>query len=186
MTWLPDLHVCTFLSIPFLIYRVSPYRLQTALHKAAWFGYQDICQILIEKGASVWITDYQGNTPYDKSIQSGDVELQQYMKRKLWWATCIASPARWKARGPGMQKHMRDIMHGIRWKGQNKRSLILSYVYHGCLISTSLTKEVKGSYYTRFEALELNFWPVVNRSAQNLGPLACPLANYEGLSMVSL
>ena len=61
----------------------SPYRLQTALHKAAWFGYKDICKILIEKGASPRRTDYQYNTPYDKAIQSDDMELQQYLKRKL-------------------------------------------------------------------------------------------------------
>lgn len=42
----------------------------------------DICKILIEKGASPQRTDYQYNTPYDKAIQSGDMELQQYLKRK--------------------------------------------------------------------------------------------------------
>ena len=56
------------------------HRLQTALHKAAWFGYTDICKILIDKGASPTRTDYQYNTPYDKAIQSGDKELQQYLK----------------------------------------------------------------------------------------------------------
>ena len=56
-------------------------RLQTALHKAAWFGYRDICKILVEKGASTSRTDYQYNTPYDKAVQSGDVELQKFFKR---------------------------------------------------------------------------------------------------------
>ena len=58
-------------------------RLQTALHKAAWFGYRDICEILIEKGASLTRTDYQYNTPYDKAVQNGDVELQKFLNRKL-------------------------------------------------------------------------------------------------------
>ena len=68
--------------ISFFVY-AKPCRLQTALHKAAWFGYKDICKILIEKGASPRRTDYQYNTPYDKAIQSGDIELQEYLKRKL-------------------------------------------------------------------------------------------------------
>jgi len=57
-------------------------KLQTALHKAAWFGYRGICCILVEAGASLQRHDYQGYTPYHKSIQSGDVQLQHYMKRK--------------------------------------------------------------------------------------------------------
>lgn len=61
---------------------VEDEKLQTALHKAAWFGYKDICKILIEKGASPRRTDYQYNTPYDKAIQFGDIELQQYLKQK--------------------------------------------------------------------------------------------------------
>ncbi|XP_064397829.1 diacylglycerol kinase zeta-like isoform X2 [Halichondria panicea] len=55
---------------------------QTALHKAAWFGYVDICRILVEAGASLNRRDYQGNTPYDKAVQSGDAELKMYLKRK--------------------------------------------------------------------------------------------------------
>lgn len=35
------------------------YRLQTALHKAAWYGYQSICEILVNKGASLTRKDYQ-------------------------------------------------------------------------------------------------------------------------------
>ena len=34
-------------------------RKQTALHKAAWYGYYSICEILVEAGASLSITDYQ-------------------------------------------------------------------------------------------------------------------------------
>ena len=34
---------------------------QIALHKAAWYGYHEICKILVETGASLFITDYQVN-----------------------------------------------------------------------------------------------------------------------------
>ncbi len=34
-------------------------RVQTALHKAAWFGYVDICKILVEAGASLDKQDYK-------------------------------------------------------------------------------------------------------------------------------
>ena len=37
----------------------------------------------MEKGSNPMRADYQGNTAYDKAIQSGDVDLQQYMKREL-------------------------------------------------------------------------------------------------------
>ena len=36
--------------------------------------------ILMEKGASLSRRDYQGNTPCDKSAQSGDAELKMFMK----------------------------------------------------------------------------------------------------------
>lgn len=55
---------------------------QTALHKAAWYGYRGICKILVEANASLLRTDYQGNTPYLKSIESEDVQLQEYLLRK--------------------------------------------------------------------------------------------------------
>jgi diacylglycerol kinase (ATP) len=55
---------------------------QTALHKAAWYGYTGICRILVEAGASLTRTDYQGNTPYYKSIESEDLELQKYLLKK--------------------------------------------------------------------------------------------------------
>ena len=57
-------------------------RLQTALHKAAWYGYRTICHTLVEAGASLTRKDYQGNTPYYKAKQSGDKELSTYLKGK--------------------------------------------------------------------------------------------------------
>ncbi len=39
------------------------FRAQTALHKAAWYGYRGICKILVEANASLLRTDYQVN-PY--------------------------------------------------------------------------------------------------------------------------
>jgi diacylglycerol kinase (ATP) len=34
-------------------------KLQTPLHKAAWYGYFDICKVLVESGASLYRQDYQ-------------------------------------------------------------------------------------------------------------------------------
>ena len=55
-------------------------RLQTALHKAAWYGYRSICHTLVEAGASLTRLDYQNNAPYDKARQNGDKELSRYLK----------------------------------------------------------------------------------------------------------
>lgn len=43
---------------------VHSFRAQTALHKAAWYGYRGICKILVEAGASLLRTDYQVETCY--------------------------------------------------------------------------------------------------------------------------
>ncbi|XP_065909172.1 diacylglycerol kinase zeta-like isoform X2 [Dysidea avara] len=61
---------------------VEDVKLQTALHKAAWYGYRTICHTLVEAGASLTRKDYQGNTPYYKAKQSGDKELATYLKEK--------------------------------------------------------------------------------------------------------
>ena len=58
----------------------SYHRLQTALHKAAWYGYRTVCHTLVEAGASLTRLDYQGNVPYDKARQNGDKELARYLK----------------------------------------------------------------------------------------------------------
>jgi len=63
--------------------------LQTALHKAAWYGYRTICHTLVEAGASLTLKDYQGNTPYYKAKQSGDKELATYLKSKGKAENCI-------------------------------------------------------------------------------------------------
>uniref|UniRef100_A0A1X7VHK1 Uncharacterized protein n=1 Tax=Amphimedon queenslandica TaxID=400682 RepID=A0A1X7VHK1_AMPQE len=55
---------------------------QTALHKAAWYGYRGICKILVDVRASSLRTDYQANTPYLKSIESEDPKLKEYLQRK--------------------------------------------------------------------------------------------------------
>jgi len=34
-------------------------RLQTPLHKAAWYGYINVCKLLVENGASLFRQDYQ-------------------------------------------------------------------------------------------------------------------------------
>jgi diacylglycerol kinase (ATP) len=54
-------------------------RLQTPLHKAAWYGYRTVCKLLVEAGASLLRKDYQGNTPYDRSLEGTDRELQNYL-----------------------------------------------------------------------------------------------------------
>ncbi len=58
------LHESTRVSIPYtqffnFLIELKPFRNQTALHKAAWFGYVDICRILVEAGASLNRRDYQ-------------------------------------------------------------------------------------------------------------------------------
>ena len=85
--------------IVYIYWAILILRGQTALHKAAWYGYREICKILVEAGASLFITDYQvsnnviivtfyylcqDNTPYHKSIQSEDVDLQEYLKSKYF------------------------------------------------------------------------------------------------------
>jgi diacylglycerol kinase (ATP) len=57
-------------------------KLQTPLHKAAWYGYFDICKVLVESGASLYRQDYQGNTAMVQARRSGDEELMKYFKEK--------------------------------------------------------------------------------------------------------
>ena len=55
---------------------VEDEKLQTALHKAAWYGYRDICKILVENGASITRTDYQvGSTDYPAYLYSSTLRL---------------------------------------------------------------------------------------------------------------
>lgn len=64
---------------PPLLSLLTP-RQQTALHKAAWYGYRTISVLLIEAGASLLIKDYHCYTPYQRSMQSGDEELMKYLQ----------------------------------------------------------------------------------------------------------
>lgn len=69
---LPNIAFSTFLSFGpawsvFYISCDSFYntcRLQTALHKAAWYGYGIVCQTLVERGASLTRADYQVSSKY--------------------------------------------------------------------------------------------------------------------------
>jgi diacylglycerol kinase (ATP) len=61
---------------------VDEEKLQTPLHKAAWYGYVNICKLLVENGASLFRHDYQGNTALSQAKQHGDKELQKYLKSK--------------------------------------------------------------------------------------------------------
>ena len=58
-------------------------RFQTALHKAAWYGYRSICHTLVEAGASLTRLDYQNNAPDDKARQNGDKELARYLRGEI-------------------------------------------------------------------------------------------------------
>ncbi|XP_033101734.1 diacylglycerol kinase zeta-like isoform X3 [Anneissia japonica] len=55
---------------------------QTALHKAAWYMRHDICQMLVNAGASLTCTDYQGNTPRLQALKSDDHKLAEYLDHK--------------------------------------------------------------------------------------------------------
>ncbi|XP_041452714.1 diacylglycerol kinase zeta-like isoform X1 [Lytechinus variegatus] len=53
---------------------------QTALHKAAWYMRRTICAMLVEAGAALTITDYQGNTPRIQALKAEDTELASYLE----------------------------------------------------------------------------------------------------------
>ncbi|XP_065193723.1 diacylglycerol kinase zeta-like [Sycon ciliatum] len=52
---------------------------RTALHKATWHGYPEVCQLLVDAGASLTIADGNAQTPYMLSQQVGNLELQKFM-----------------------------------------------------------------------------------------------------------
>lgn len=58
------------------------FRGQTALHKAAWYQRRTICYMLVEAGASLTRTDYQGNTPRLQALRAEDKELAAYLESK--------------------------------------------------------------------------------------------------------
>ncbi|XP_071846797.1 diacylglycerol kinase zeta-like isoform X4 [Apostichopus japonicus] len=55
---------------------------QTALHKAAWYMRRTICTMLVEAGASLTNTDYQGNTPRLQALKAEDSELAEYLEKR--------------------------------------------------------------------------------------------------------
>ncbi|XP_022111888.1 diacylglycerol kinase zeta-like isoform X4 [Acanthaster planci] len=55
---------------------------QTALHKAAWYMRRTICAMLVEAGASLTKTDYQGNTPRLQALKAEDLELAAYLESR--------------------------------------------------------------------------------------------------------
>ncbi|XP_043564875.1 diacylglycerol kinase iota isoform X1 [Chiloscyllium plagiosum] len=55
---------------------------ETALHKAAFHRYHTICRFLIDAGASLMQTDFEGNTPRHKAQEAGDLELAAYLENR--------------------------------------------------------------------------------------------------------
>ncbi|GCB72073.1 hypothetical protein scyTo_0006160 [Scyliorhinus torazame] len=55
---------------------------ETALHKAAFHRYRTICRFLIDAGASLMQTDFEGNTPRHKAQEAGDLELAAYLENR--------------------------------------------------------------------------------------------------------
>eukprot|EP00117_Sycon_ciliatum_P047441 scpid25422/ scgid33884/ Diacylglycerol kinase iota; Diglyceride kinase iota len=52
---------------------------QTALHKAAWYGYMDIAMELVKAGSPLLPRDYEGLTAYQRSLASPNTELHRYL-----------------------------------------------------------------------------------------------------------
>ena len=48
--------------------------------QATWHGYPEVCQLLVEAGASLMAADANGQTPYMLSLcDGGDLELQKFL-----------------------------------------------------------------------------------------------------------
>lgn len=59
---------------------VEEERGQTALHKAAFYERRTICSLLVQAGASLTRTDYDGNTPRIQALKAQDKELAKYLE----------------------------------------------------------------------------------------------------------
>uniref|UniRef100_A0A6Q2XP97 Diacylglycerol kinase n=1 Tax=Esox lucius TaxID=8010 RepID=A0A6Q2XP97_ESOLU len=59
----------------------------TALHKAASEKHHAVCHLLIDSGASLIKTNFQGKTPVEKASDAGDSELASYLTSKQHPAT---------------------------------------------------------------------------------------------------
>ncbi|KAG7456009.1 hypothetical protein MATL_G00247230 [Megalops atlanticus] len=59
----------------------------TALHKAASQRQHAVCRLLVDTGASLSKTNFQGKTPKDKAQESGDSELASYLESRQQYQT---------------------------------------------------------------------------------------------------
>ncbi|GAB1605773.1 diacylglycerol kinase zeta-like [Argonauta hians] len=67
---------------PVILNIVDNERGQTALHRAAHCQNRAICYLLVEAGASLTQTDFQGLSPRQQAQLADDVELANYLKSK--------------------------------------------------------------------------------------------------------
>ncbi|ESO87278.1 hypothetical protein LOTGIDRAFT_107128, partial [Lottia gigantea] len=67
---------------PVILDMVDHEKGQTALHKAAWYQRRTICHMLVDAGASLTRTDYQGNTPRQQALKAEDKELAAYLENQ--------------------------------------------------------------------------------------------------------
>ncbi|XP_050392923.1 diacylglycerol kinase zeta isoform X2 [Patella vulgata] len=78
-------NIVTFLianAPPVILDMVDHEKGQTALHKAAWYQRRTICHMLVDAGASLTRTDYQGNTPRQQALKAEDKELAAYLENQ--------------------------------------------------------------------------------------------------------
>ncbi|CAI9735816.1 diacylglycerol kinase zeta-like isoform X6 [Octopus vulgaris] len=67
---------------PVILDVVDNERGQTALHRAARCQNRAICYLLVEAGASLTKTDFQGQSPRQQALLADDIELANYLKSK--------------------------------------------------------------------------------------------------------
>uniref|UniRef100_A0A1I8HJV8 ANK_REP_REGION domain-containing protein n=1 Tax=Macrostomum lignano TaxID=282301 RepID=A0A1I8HJV8_9PLAT len=53
---------------------------QTALHKASWYQRRQICQLLVQAGASLTVVDSAGLTPRQQACKADDKDLAQWLE----------------------------------------------------------------------------------------------------------
>ena len=53
--------------------------MRTPLHLAAWAGYTDMTNVLVEAGASLSAVDNMGKTPLHPSAQKGNTEVTKVL-----------------------------------------------------------------------------------------------------------
>ena len=57
----------------------GPHKARTPLHQAAYCGYKDVCECLINNGANVALTDEDGCTPAHLAANAGHVDVCKYL-----------------------------------------------------------------------------------------------------------